>query len=132
MLMKRVTRQYRAILEAFQQSMRPLSVQELLTLASQSIPEINLSTVYRNLKRLLEQKRVHAIDVAGSTVRYELANLPHHHHFLCQQCNRLFDILGCPKELLALVPTGFTLVSHSITLHGQCPSCFPPVGRSTP
>lgn len=121
--MKRMTRQRQTIMDCLKEAKRPLSVEEILAAAAKKIPQINLATVYRNLKMLIDDKQILSVDLAGNSKRYEFVGLEHHHHFLCLQCNRLFDVVGCPKGIGELIPPGFKMVGHSITLHGYCPAC---------
>lgn len=121
--MKRMTKQRQAILECFKTANRPLSVDEILELASIAVPQLNLATVYRNLKLLVEDKMIATVDLPGNNTRYEQIGLKHHHHFLCHGCNKLFDVEGCPAGIAALVPKGFKLIGHAITLTGYCRDC---------
>jgi Fur family ferric uptake transcriptional regulator len=121
--MKRMTRQRQAILDCFKNMNRPLSVEELLEAACVSVPQLNLATVYRNIKILVEEGMLAVVELPGNNTRYESVGLKHHHHFLCHTCNRLFDVEGCPKGISALVPKGFKLTSHEITLSGHCAEC---------
>lgn len=122
-MMKRMTRQRQAILDCFKASDRPLSVEEILKIAGAIVAQLNLATVYRNLKLLMEEGMIAAVDLPGNNTRYERVGLKHHHHFLCHSCNRLFDVEGCPEGILSLVPQGFKLISHAITLAGYCLEC---------
>ena len=121
--MKRMTRQRAAILRCLATTKRPLSVEEVLALSEKEIPEINLSTIYRNLKTLQNEQKITCIDVPGGSAHYELTSSKHHHYFLCDACSKLFTIAGCPQGLLALVPEGFEMHGHSITLNGFCLEC---------
>jgi Fur family transcriptional regulator, ferric uptake regulator len=122
--MKRWTKQRRAIHEILLRASGPLSVEEILAETSRIIPSINLSTVYRNLKSLLDEGAIQAHDLPGSSTRYQILNTRHTHHFLCEKCNRLFNIHFCPQELVSMVPVGFRMHSHSITLKGVCRECL--------
>jgi Fur family transcriptional regulator, ferric uptake regulator len=121
--MKRMTKQRQAILECFKTVHRPLSVEEILDIASGNVPQLNLATVYRNLKLLVEDQMIATVDLPGSNTRYERIGLEHHHHFHCFKCNKLFDVEGCPAGITALVPKGFKLLGHAITLTGYCMDC---------
>jgi len=89
-----------------------------------TVPSINLSTLYRNLKVLILQGLVHIHEVAGHPPRYLMAPAEHVHHFLCKSCNRLFMIHLCPQDIASMVPTGFMMQEHSITLAGLCRDCL--------
>jgi Fur family transcriptional regulator, ferric uptake regulator len=121
--MKRMTRQRQAILECFKTSNGPLSVEEILKIAANMVPHLNLATVYRNLKLLVAEKTIATVELPGNNTRYELIGLSHHHHFHCHDCNRLFDVDGCPEGIASLVPQGFKLMAHAITLSGHCVDC---------
>lgn len=105
--MERTTRQRRAILDTFEKVGQPLSPAEILKRASKKIPNLNLATVYRNLKAMVARADLVQVDVLGQAPRYELAGLPHHHHFLCEKCDRLYDVAGCPRGIHRLAPQGF-------------------------
>ena len=65
------------------------------------------------------------VAVSGQPDRYELAEIAasHHHHFHCTVCDRMFDVDGCVGKLAGLLPKGFTLEDHELTLRGRCESC---------
>lgn len=119
------TRQKDAIRSILEAAERPLSHQEVLELASQTVSGIGIATVYRNIKKLVEEGYLKLVEIPGSPSRFELADLDHHHHFQCQVCDKLFDIQGCPGNLSKLAPPGFETVSHDITLYGSCSECNP-------
>lgn len=122
-IMKRMTKQRQSILECFKAIDRPLAIEEILEKASKKVPQLNLATVYRNLKTLIEEGLVSPVELPGLKTRYESCGLHHHHHFLCHHCDKVFDIHGCPEGIGTLVPRGFKLTSHAITLEGYCKDC---------
>lgn len=120
---ERSTRQRHAILAALRAAKRPLLPLEILDLAQGDTPGIGIATVYRNLKIFQEEGSVLAVNLPGENARYELCDQPHHHHFLCRVCSRVFDVAGCPGTLESLAPAGFTVDGHELTLYGQCAEC---------
>ena len=119
----RNTKQRQAIREVFEGAGRPLSPQELLDLAQGGAEGISLPTVYRALKAMTASGELTTVDLPGQAPRYELAGLHHHHHFLCEDCGKLFDIPGCPDALHSMAPEGYEVARHELTLIGQCPDC---------
>ena len=115
---RRDTKQLRAIWSAIQAAGRPLSVEEIHQLASAEIPSLGLRTVYRAIRRLQDQDDLTRVPVPGQRDRYEPAAVAsrHHHHFHCTACDRFFDVEGCPGNLEKLVPQGFQLQDHDLTL----------------
>ncbi|WP_306476625.1 Fur family transcriptional regulator [Methyloversatilis sp.] len=121
--MERNTRQRSAILGSIETAARPLSPAEIHDLARTDIPALGLATVYRNIRMLIEDGRLREVDLPGEPPRYELANLGHHHHFKCRQCDRVFDIAECATDWNRLAPAGFSVDAHDVTLFGRCDQC---------
>lgn len=121
--MKRVTKQRMAILKCLSEAGRPLYIEEILTQAAMEIPQINLSTVYRTLKTLLEEKKIVLITLPGEKSCYEIYQKEHHHYFICDGCSKIYYIHQCPKGIAEIVPKGFHVLGHSITLNGFCLNC---------
>lgn len=121
--MERSTRQRSAIQEAIQAADRPLLAQEVLELAGLVVPKLGIATVYRNLKAMVEDGILRQVVLPGENPRFELAGHGHHHHFRCNQCNKVFDIHSCPTDLAMLAPKGFKIEDHDLTLYGRCRDC---------
>ena len=123
--MERATRQNTAIRAAIEAAGRPLTPTEVLDEARRQVAALGLATVYRNLKALVDAGVAQVVTLPGEVPRYEMARLHHHHHFRCDTCQRVFDVLQCPGDLSALAPPGFAVARHEITLYGQCSDCRP-------
>lgn len=121
--MERHTRQRAAILQAIQEADRPLSPQEILDLAGRQLPRLGLATVYRAIRGLQDERLLTAVAVPGEPARYEAAGKPHHHHFYCNACTRVFEMNGCPGPLQRLAPAGFEVEGHEVLLYGRCETC---------
>jgi len=120
----RRTRQREALVELLENSAGPLSVPELLEKVNAGEETVGIATIYRTLKLLTESDRIRAVTFADGTVRYERAELGHHHHFHCRICDKVFDLEGCPFHLHAEgLPQGYVVESHEITFQGLCPNC---------
>lgn len=128
----RSTKQRTAILHALQSVHRPLSASELLEHAQRDVPGMGLATVYRTIDSLVKDGRVTVVEIPGKPPRYEISGKEHHHHFLCGTCHKVFEVEGCPGNIDGLVPSGFTLEKHELTLYGTCKGCSAkPSTRST-
>jgi Fur family transcriptional regulator, ferric uptake regulator len=121
--MERTTQQRKAILNCLLKGGRPLSVNEILESATNSVTGLGIATVYRNLKALLAEGRVKRVDLPGQAPRWEMVPEDHHHHFLCRTCDKLFEIRACSENMARLLPEGYVLETHDILLHGQCAAC---------
>ena len=117
-----MTRQKQAVRDAFASAGRPLSPQEVVTLAQAAVPSLGIATAYRTIKDLLHSGWLVSIATpAGS--RFELAEIEHHHHFFCRMCSRTFDIPGCIDDLETITPRGFVPDGHEVTITGKCSLC---------
>jgi Fur family ferric uptake transcriptional regulator len=123
--MERNTRQRAAILDAISRAGRPLLPIEVLESAQRASPGLGIATVYRNLKALLAEGHIKVVDLPAENPRFEMAGGQHHHHFQCMQCQRVFDVEGCPGDLSRLAPPGFAVEDHDLTLYGRCKDCVP-------
>ncbi|RJF71528.1 transcriptional repressor [Deinococcus cavernae] len=124
MTVTRSTRQRDVIARVITQAAGPLAVSEVLAQARADLPTLGLATVYRTLKLLTEQHRIHPVILDGETL-YEASGRGHHHHFSCTVCGRVFTLHTCPVALPSgtVYPGGFVVEAHEVTLYGQCPQC---------
>ena len=120
----RSTRQRDVITRIMQAAQGPLAVADVLDRARSDLPGLGIATVYRTLKLLTEQGRIHPVTLDGETL-YEASGQGHHHHFSCQDCGRVFTLHTCPVALPSgtVYPGGFIVRTHEVTLYGQCPDC---------
>lgn len=121
--MPRDTAQRRAVQSVIREADRPLTPQEVLENAQQTVPNIGVATIYRTLKLFLEEQWLAVVEVPGEPCRYELAGKGHHHHFSCRACGRMYDFEGCPGQLDGLAPKGFIMEDHELFLFGRCADC---------
>jgi Fur family ferric uptake transcriptional regulator len=71
--MERQTKQRQAVLDALARSGQALSPPDLLTQARASVPSLNLSTVYRQIKGLQDAGLVVRVELPGQPARFEIA-----------------------------------------------------------
>lgn len=118
----RDTRQKRAIRDVIEHADRPLSPDEVLDAARRRSRGLGIATVYRSLKALLDEEWIAAVDVPGRPVLYERSGKSHHHHFVCEACERVYE-LGGDCDMPASLPRGFRARHHDVTVYGSCGSC---------
>ena len=111
------------VIEALTQATGPMSANELWDQLRTANSGIGLATVYRALKRGVADEELVSVELQAGSVRYELANLDHHHHFICTNCDRAFDLEGCVGKIEQLAPRGFRVTNHEILLQGVCADC---------
>jgi len=119
----RNTKQKEAIREAFTSAGRPLSPEEVLTLAKTHVDGVSLATIYRNIASLVEDGWLATVEMPGAATRYEVAGKEHHHHFRCTVCGKVFELEGCTVQVSRNVPKGFQVTGHEFFLYGSCNAC---------
>lgn len=129
MTTQRSTRQRDEIARVLGAAQGPLTTAEIHERAQTALPGLGIATVYRTLKLLTEQRRIHPVLLDGETL-YEASGRGHHHHFICRGCAQVFTLHACPVQLPAggALPGGFVVDAHEVTLYGQCPACAAQVG----
>ena len=91
---------------------------ELLT----KLPSISKATVYNNLKLFIKKGILNEINVDNTEVHYEINGTPHA-HFICTECNRIFDADLVNLEYDTTVLDGFLIQSQNVYLKGKCKEC---------
>ena len=122
MIQKRATPQRKVIESVLTQTEQPLLPHEILKIAQAELPSIGIATVFRALKNLVAEGRVRTVSIGADAIRYE-GTRGHHHHFKCIDCENVFDLFSCPGNFEKLLPPGFELIDHDITLFGRCANC---------
>jgi Fur family transcriptional regulator, ferric uptake regulator len=119
----RNTRQQQAIREVFHQAMAPLSPRDVLKRARSRVPSMSQATVYRGIRRLLDEQTIVTVQLPGQPPLYEQAGKGHHHFFRCRKCHEMYEVQGCDELVDRLVPRGFSLEDHDVFLFGLCSQC---------
>jgi Fur family ferric uptake transcriptional regulator len=120
---ERNTRQQQAIRDVFDQADTPLSPQDVLKRARRRVPSMSQATVYRGIRRLLDERAIVTVELPGQSPLYEQAGKGHHHFFRCRKCHEMYEVRGCDDLLQRLVPRGFRLEDHDVFLFGLCSNC---------
>ncbi|MSO25283.1 MAG: transcriptional repressor [Candidatus Planktophila sp.] len=102
------------------------SAQEVHTLMQREGESIGLTTVYRSLQSLLNDKIVDVLRRDDGEAIYRLCGDSHHHHLICKKCGITVEIEGGAIEKWAknvATENGFRDVGHSAELFGTCSAC---------
>jgi Fur family transcriptional regulator, ferric uptake regulator len=128
--MKRQTNQRNAIEQVFLQKDSPLGIGEVLDAARKVVRSLNQSTVYRNLKLLVQKGWLRKINHPSRGTLYERTDKDHHHHFHCRSCNKVYELPGCALDEEESTPQGFVTETHEVFLFGVCALCKAHNGKS--
>jgi Fur family transcriptional regulator, ferric uptake regulator len=122
----RLTPQRNLIWEVLRDAGRHLTADEVASEVRRTLPDVNVSTVYRTLELLVSLDLVVETRLEGAACYYEVSHEPTHHHFVCTRCG-LVGHFG--DELLAPVHEElsrrkeFAVVEIQVTAFGLCRDC---------
>jgi Fur family transcriptional regulator, ferric uptake regulator len=120
----RVTRQRRAIAEAFFARKGHPNIDELYAEIRARHPHIGQATVYRTLKLLVDSGLAEPSRFGDGTTRYEAAHDgDHHDHLICTECGHIVEFRNDEIERLQIEIAErhkFTVTDHKMVIYGAC------------
>ncbi len=91
-----------------------------------TIPNISLGTVYRNLSLLSERGEILRLTCDGKIDRFDADTHPHY-HFICKNCGCVQDIdFPYSEQIDQLADSAFdgTIIHHTLLFEGYCKNCI--------
>lgn len=132
----KLTMQRRSVLEVLEEyDDEHLSTEEIYDKVKEKFPEIGLATVYRTVQLFEEMGIVDRLNLDDGCNRFEIAKegaIHHHHHLICQKCNKVFEV---EQDLLEEIEKEiekkyyFKIHDHSVAFYGTCQKCAQKVGE---
>jgi Fur family ferric uptake transcriptional regulator len=122
----RLTPQRRMILNAITRSSGHVTAEDIYQHVAAQYPDMNISTVYRNLERLCDLRLVAVTDMGGGHVRYEALGRARHHHLICHACgaiSALDDSLVADLRERIAQAYGFAADIDHLAIWGLCATC---------
>ncbi len=126
----RYTSNRRALVSALNQTIGPLTVDQIYRATD---PRVPFSSIYRELRALVDAQVLSLHHTADRSNRFELAEWlsGHHHHLVCVRCMAITDIsLNSEAEhRLATLGeeaangAGYLITDHTLEIEGVCPTC---------
>lgn len=89
-------------------------------------PNISLGTVYRNLSLLSNTGEVLKISCGDGSDRFD-GNIHPHNHFICKQCNHVYDLeMDSIEHITTIANEKFTgeIEGHITYFYGTCGDCL--------
>ena len=123
----RITAVRSLIIDLLHKNQKPTTALELQNLITKKLRPVNKTTIYRELELLLNNNIIVEINFGDNKKRYEIAGLPHHHHLVCSNCDKVEDVF-IDRDLHQLEQKitkekSFTVHSHSLEFFGLCQDC---------
>jgi len=122
----RMTPQRQLILAALQQSNDHISAEEIHAHVCAIYPQVNISTIYRNLELLKKMGLVTETDLGSGRFRYHPAEKGHHHHLICEKCGATIETTESPFLTLRhtlLKEYRFRANISHLAIFGRCSKC---------
>lgn len=121
--MKKYSRQREAILNVLYSTDTHPTANRVYEKVRETIPNISLGTVYRNLAGLSETGEIISLSVGDGYERFDRNNAPHA-HFYCKKCGKITDIaLETDYLAQAVEKNGFIPDSSVYIVRGVCGEC---------
>jgi len=122
------TAQREAILKTLYEHPEHFTPENLYLLVKKKYPELNtgITTVYRTLNLLEENKLATSLSFGTQGKKFELGNKPHHDHIICEVCGTIVEFEDAQiEELQQKIAKmhGFKLTNHIMQLYGICSKC---------
>ncbi len=122
------TAQREAILKTLYEHPEHFTPENLYLLVKRKYPELNtgITTVYRTLNLLEENKLATSLSFGTQGKKFELGNKPHHDHIICEVCGTIVEFEDAQiEELQQKIAKmhGFKLTNHIMQLYGICSKC---------
>lgn len=115
----RNTRQKELILSIINNSYSHLDAISIYKVARESICNISLGTVYRNLNILVDCNLIKKIKVANVD-RFD--RVDNHDHFICTKCNKIVDVYD-NKVFIPKIGNN-VVMDYSLKYYGICEDCW--------
>ena len=100
------------------------SIEEIYMALCDDIPTLSKTTVYNTLKLFVEQGAAQMLTIDERNVCYD-GDITFHAHFLCKQCNKIYDLQGTVEEtkMNQMSEEGFQVEEVHQYYRGVCPAC---------
>ncbi len=117
-MQRRNTKNKKLILDVFE-GKHTLTVQEICQL----LPEIEMSTVYRNVERFVVDGVLREVCTHPNITAYEYAK-DIHDHFVCDNCHAIDEIHIRRGSIKKTLPNGAIMQDGGVVVHGMCKECI--------
>ena len=122
----RLTPQRVMIVDAIENSNHHISAEEIYIQVRAKYPHMNISTIYRTMELLKRLGLVTETNLGEGRVRYHSAEKGHHHHLVCQKCNKIIDLdetLLFPLKSALRERHNFEADLRHLAIFGYCLHC---------
>ena len=122
---QRNTRQKYVVLKVIKDNKNHPTIAEICESVDRIDSSIGQATVYRNVKKFVEDGKIHQIKTKSGVDRYDYYT--DHIHFECLKCGKITDIMD--DEMLTQIQNRFknrkeNIIKYNLMIEGICESCI--------
>ena len=102
-----------------------VNIDDLYREIRKTFPSVSLSTIYKNMNKMIEKGFLSEVKLNNQKNLYEL-HKERHSHVVCTECKSIMDIQVNVSDVLheAQDISHYELNESSLTFHGVCPRCL--------
>lgn len=122
----RRTKQRKQLLDILQAKTEPLTADQILRICQLECPNMALTTVYRNLDRMIELGVATKITHLSGVARFTVAKPNKKVVLFCRMCQCRFELDDVSVEALETQiekKSGFEIEHRYMEFYGLCPKC---------
>jgi len=121
---RRNTLQKQLIMNAVSELDIHANAEQVFEYITEKHPSISKATVYRNLKQMAEDGQLLDIGIFNGATHYD-HNRHDHHHFICEKCQRIFDVECDISEIRSRVKyaEAMEIIEINLSFKGHCGDC---------
>lgn len=121
------TKHRNSVMEIIEYNLQPITAEEIFIQLRERGVAISISTVYRILETLVNNKLLIKSSLSDSNkALFEIAGKKHKHHFFCVKCKKMTAVDECPIQKYQKTleeKLGFFVKGHKLEIYGYCKSC---------
>ena len=124
--MRNYSKQREAILTVLRETDTHPTANWIYAKVRETIPNISLGTVYRNLSLLSDMGEILRLQMGDGVDHFDATTAPHN-HFICNSCGAVIDLeMENFDEINELACANFNgqIQGHITYFYGICPTCL--------
>ena len=111
-----MTKQKLVILNIIKDTCGHMSAEEIFFKAREVVPSISLSTVYRNLGQLVEERMINKIEIDATKCVYD-RNIVLHGHMVDENTGEITDIFSEELDSILSKIVDKNITSYNLVIH---------------
>lgn len=110
------------ILKLINDSEQHLTAKQIFLKAKEMNPKIVLATIYNNLHKLVDEKKIRKVSILGKTDVYD--RIYPHDHLICQNCGKINDIKFDNMSQQINKKFNIKIISYDLNIYYICDDCL--------